>query len=86
MASDVDKIMVGDVVSGIIERTVKPNFCQEFATISYSYEEKVRQVLSDFFAYWDDYITSTGSKIDYATSAPDQEQMSKVSLEAIFFS
>lgn len=73
MASDVDKIMVGDVVSVIIEGTIKPNFCQEFANISSSYEDKVKQVLGEFFAYMDDYINSTSSKMENETSASDQE-------------
>lgn len=75
--------MAGDTVQGIINRTVTPNFFQEFSQISSSYEDKVQQVLGEFFVYLDDYISSTRSKMDYATSALDQEEVKKVYYEAI---
>lgn len=56
MASHIGSIMADDTAQGIIKGTGKPNFCQEFA--SSTYEEKVIQVLHEFFGYVENYITS----------------------------
>lgn len=58
-------------------------FFQEFQSLSDNYEEQVRQCVSEYFAYVDDYINSTRCKVDYSTSAIDQQEVSAIYQDAI---
>lgn len=45
--------------------------------------DNARQCMSEFFAYLDDYVHATRSKMDYFTSDLDQREVSNICQEAI---
>lgn len=55
MASEVNSQTANYVIQSIVDGTADPNFCRELLGISARYKDKVRQCMSEFFAYLDDY-------------------------------